>query len=183
MKKKRGSILLYTLIILSGLSIFLVEFIFFTKNRYKVYILKEKSIYELKERILEKEEEFSNATFENGIFYNGIKIMLSRKEDYYNSKVIETNEGLTKKLILENLIYLSKNSLSMANFKIIEIKDKNNNFYSLPLKKNTIYPELIILYEKVILNQKILLIEEISFTRKDSDEIIIENKKFQIMGE
>ena len=109
--------------------------------------------------------------------------MLSRKEDYYNSKVIETNEGLTKKLILENLIYLSKNSLSMANFKIIEIKDKNNNFYSLPLKKNTIYPELIILYEKVILNQKILLIEEISFTRKDSDEIIIENKKFQIMGE
>ena len=177
MKKKRGSILLYTLIILSGLSIFLVEFIFFTKNRYKVYILKDKSIYEL------KEEEFSNATFENGIFYNGIKIMLSRKEDYYNSKVIETNEGLTKKLILENLIYLSKNSLSMANFKIIEIKDKNNNFYSLPLKKNTIYPELIILYEKVILNQKILLIEEISFTRKDSDEIIIENKKFQIMGE
>lgn len=183
MKKKRGSILLYTLIILSSLSIFLVEFISFTKNRHKVYILKEKSVYEIKEKILEKEEEFSNTIFEKGIHYNGVKIMFSNKEDCYNSKIIEITEGLTKKIILEKLIYLNKNNLSTANFKVIGVKDKNNNFYSLPLKKNTIYPELVILYEKIVLNKKILLIEEISFTRKNSDEIIIENKKFQITGE
>lgn len=183
MNKKTGSILLYTLIILSTLSVFLAEFMFFTRNRHKVLYLKEKSPYEFKEKILEKEKEFSDITFKNGVLYDGIKIILSKKEEYYNSKIIEINEPSDKKISLEKLIYLNKDTLSIGNFKIKEIKDKNNIPYSLPLNKNTVYSELKVIYEKVVLNQNILIIEGIKFTRKDSDEVIIESTNFQIMGE
>ena len=73
--------------------------------------------------------------------------------------------------------------MSIGNFQIKEIRDKNNNPYSLPLNKNTVYPELKITYEKIVLNQNIIIIEGIKFTRKDSDEVIIESTNFQIMGE
>ena len=183
MKKKTGSILLYTLIILSTLSVFLAEFIFFTRNRHKVLYLKEKSPYEFKETILEKEKEFSEITFKNGVLYDGIKISLSKEDEYYDSKIIEINEPSGKKLSLEKLIYLNKDILSIGNFQIKEIRDNNNNPYSLPLNKNTVYPELKITYEKIVLNQNIIIIEGIKFTRKDSDEVIIESTNFQIMGE
>ena len=172
MKNKRGGILLYTLVILSTMIFFMTELIFFTKNRYFEQNLREKSLFPIKNKILNTENDFENAVFNKGILLKKNKIKLSSKEQYYNSKVVENSKRPDNATLLR-LMYLDGFHLSNGGFKIIQIKDKNGNSYSLPLKENTIYPDLVISYSKKVLKNVVLISETLRFTRENPDSVII----------
>ena len=178
--KNKGSSLLYVLIILSVLSVFLTGFIFFTKNRYKIFKLNSAYSYNLKIRLAENEKAFSASIYKSGIFIAGNKISLNNKYEYYNSGVIEDSTGETN---LKRLLYFKQNEKSTGGFNIADIKDQNGNKYHLPLKENMLYPELIITYEKNILNENISATESIKFIRKNNDKVNIETSSFYFKGE
>ena len=178
--KNKGSSLLYVLIILSVLSVFLTGFIFFTKNRYKILKLNSAYSYDLKTRLTENEKAFSVSIYKSGIFIAGNKILLNNKYEYYNSGVTEDNTGKTN---LKRLLYFKQSEKSTGGFNIADIKDQNGNSYHLPLKENTLYPDLIIIYEKNILNENISATESIKFIRKNNDEVNIETNSFYFEGD
>lgn len=181
MNRKKGHTLLYVLIILSTLSFFLMEFIIFTKKRYKNYSLTKESYFISVDTLIQKEYEFSDLMFRKGIFYDENKLSLENSINYYNSRIFE--DTINKSFLLKRIIYFNQDTLSLSNFKIISIKDLNNNFYHLPLEENTLYPDLEIIYEKILLEKKLLLVENINFSRIDNDEVLIETKNFHLKGE
>ncbi|WP_435308339.1 hypothetical protein [Sebaldella termitidis] len=178
--KNKGSSLLYVLIILSVLSVFLTGFIFFTKNRYKILNLNSAYSYDLKIKLAENEKAFSDSIYKSGILIAGNKISLNNKHEYYNSGVAEDSTGKTN---LKRLLYFKQNEKSTGGFNITDIKDQNGNSYHLPLKENMLYPDLIIIYGKNILNENISAAENIKFIRKNNDEINIETISFYFEGE
>ena len=178
--KNKGSSLLYVLIILSVLSVFLSEFVFFTKNRYKLLKLNSAYLYNLKTRLAENEKKFSYSLFKSSIFITGNRIKLNNKYEYYTSGITEDSTGKT---VLKRLLYLKQNEKSTGGFNITAVKDQNSNIYHLPLIENMLYPDLIIIYEKNILNENISVIENIKFIRKNNDEVTIEADSFYFEGE
>ena len=178
--KNKGSSLLYVLIILSVLSVFLTGFIFFTQNRYKILKLNSGYSYDLKKKLIHNEKVFSDSIYKSGIFSAGSRVMLNNKHEYYNSGITEDDSGNS---IVKRLIYFVPDSKSTGGFYITAVKDQYSNLYNLPLKGNTLYPDLIINYEKNILNEKISIIENIKFVRKNNDEVILETNSFYFEGE
>ena len=178
--KNKGSSLLYTFIILSVLCVFLTGFIFFTKNRYQLLKFNSVYSYNLKERLIENEEIFSASLYRSGIFTPGNKIMFTSRYEYYNSGITEDNPDETA---IKRLIYFKQNKKGTGGFNITAIQDQNNNIYNLPLKENTLYPDLTITYEKNILNINISVMENIKFFRKNNDEITIETGSLYFKGE
>ena len=173
--KNKGSSLLYVLIILSVLSVFLTGFIFFTRNRYKLLNLNSAYSYSVRKRLIENEKIFSESLYKSGLFSDAGRINLDNKYEYYNSGIDETN--------LKRLIYFKQNQKSTGGFYIIAVKDENGNVYQLPLKDNTLYPDLTITYEKNMLNENLSVIENIKFIRKNNDEVSIEASSFYFEGE
>lgn len=173
--KNRGSSLLYVLIILSVLSVFLTNFILFTKNRHKLLKLNSVYSYDLKKKLIEQETAFSGSLYKSGLFFTNYRVKLNNKFEYYNSGITKNHSGKT---VIKRLIYSDKNQESTGGFKIITIKDKNSSIYYPPLNENTVYPDLIIIYEKIILNKSISVIENIKFSRKNSNEINVETDNF-----
>lgn len=179
MNKKNGSTLLYVLITLSALSVFLAEFISFTRNRYKMVYLKNNYSYNIYKKIIQTEQNYSNIIFEKGIFYKGCIVYLENQDEYYNSIIIENSDDIE----IEKLIYLEENTFSIGNFRILSIKDSTDKIYSLPLEKNYLYPNLTITYEKTVLEKKITGTESIEFIRKNTDEVIIKLQGIRLKGE
>lgn len=179
MKKKNGSTLLYVLITLSGLSVFLSEFISFTRDRYKIVYLKNKYSYNIYKKIIQTEQNYSSIIFEKGIFYKKNILFLKDQDEYYNSIIIENSENIK----IEKLIYLEENTFSIGRYKILSIKDLNNNIYKLPLEKNSLYPNLIVTYEKTMIEKKITGTENIQFNRKNTDEVIIKSQGISLKGD
>ena len=178
--KNKGSSLLYVLIILSVLSVFLSGFIFFTRNRFKILKLNSAYSYDLKKRLIENEKTFSESLYKSGIFSADNRIMLNNKYEYFNSVITEDN---TDKAIVKRLIYSKESKKSTGGFNITAVKDQNNSIYNLPLKENTMYPDLTIIYEKNILNKNISILENIKFIRKNNDEVTVETNSFYFEGE
>jgi hypothetical protein len=178
--RNKGSSLLYVLVILSFLSVFLTSFIFFTRNRYKILKLNHGYSYSLKKKLVENEKIFSDSVYKSGIFFEGDKIILNNKSEYYNSVIIKNFQGENH---IKRLIFFKQNQESIGGFKILHIKDQNGSIYYQPLKENSLYPDLTITYQKNILNEDISFIEEIKFSRKNNDEIIIDAKSFYLKGE
>ncbi len=173
--KNKGSSLLYVLIILSVLSVFLSGFIFFTKNRYKLLKLNSAYLYNLKTRLAENEKTFPDSLFKSGLFITGNRIKLNNKYEYYNSGITEDSTG---KPALKRLLYFKQYDKSTGGFNITAVKDQNGNIYDLPLAENMLYPDLIIIYEKNILNENISVTENIKFIRKNNDEVTVETNSF-----
>lgn len=174
--KNKGSSLLYVMVILSALSVFLAGFISFTKNRYEILELNSGYFHNLKKKLIETEKAFSASVYKSGIFSKGNKINLNDKTEYYNS--VLTGEDSIKRLI-----YFKQNIKSTGGFSVLSVKDQNGNIHSVPLKENTLYPDLAIVYEKKILSENLSAVENIKFFRKNNNEVIIETKNFFIEGE
>ena len=106
--------------------------------------------------------------------------MFTSRYEYYNSGITEDNPDETA---IKRLIYFKQNKKGTGGFNITAIQDQNNNIYNLPLKENMLYPDLIIIYGKNILNENISAAENIKFIRKNNDEINIETISFYFEGE
>ena len=69
------------------------------------------------------------------------------------------------------MIFLAKDTESVANYKVKSIRDNNDNEYSLPLEENKVYSELKVVFARKILNEEILFQEKVEFRRLNSLEV------------
>ena len=165
-KKSKGASLIYVLIILSIITIFTVNFIYFLKERSNIAFVKKSIESRISKKYLEKmEEKNGKRILKKGILKNGVVIIINKKEDYFDSSITRDINGNSE---LTPLLYLRNDENSIGGFHIKEIKNENGNILKIPLQKNRVYKNLEIVYEKEVLKEKIYFKEKIDINRMNA---------------
>ena len=174
--KKRGTSLVYVLIILSVILTFSTGFIYFVHERGKITVLRGKSDKSRKisgSYLAGMENKNAERLGNRGLNVNGNQEVIKGKSDYFNKKFIISTSGQNE---LKRLLFSGNHEESIGNFKIKEIKDFSGNKYSLPLEENTVYNNLKIIYFKEVLGKEVNYREELEFKRIDSMTVEIQEK-------
>lgn len=175
-EKNRGVSLIYVLIVLSIITVFSFNFMYFVREKVKINSLVKSERKVSKSFLIQKEEENLERIMKKGIYFNNENVNLETREKYFDSNIGIDNLGKTE---LKKLIYLSSGFESVGGYRIKEVMDEDGNKYGIPLKENEVYRNLKIIYSRKVLGEEIEYEEKISFRRKSLKEIeitIIESK-------
>ena len=172
-EKNRGVSLIYVLIVLSIITVFSFNFMYFVREKVKINSLVKSERKISKSFLIQKEEENLERIMKKGIYFNNENVNLETREKYFDSNIGIDNMGKIE------LIYLSSGFESVGGYRIKEVMDEDGNKYGIPLKENEVYRNLKIIYSRKVLGEEIEYEEKISFRRKSLKETeitIIESK-------
>ena len=154
--KNSGASLVYGMVILSIISAFSINFVYYVHQKKEMVFLKS-----------QKENQNVKKIMDNGIYFNENLVTLEKKEQYFDSRL--ENDG--QEIKMKKLIFLKKDSESIGNYMVKSIKDSNENEYFLPLEENKVYGELKVVFARKILDKEILFQEKIEFKRVSPLEV------------
>ena len=167
-KRNVGASLVYVLVILSIISAFSINFVYYVQQKKDMVFLKSHKENKIEKKILvQTENKNVEKILERGINFDGNFILIGKKERYFDSILKKDGKNIESK----NLIFLVKDTESIGNYRIKSISDENNNEYSLPLEENKVYSELKIIFARKILGKEILFQEKVGFRRVSPLEV------------
>ena len=167
-KRNAGASLVYVLVILSIISAFSINFVYYVQQKKEMVFLKSSKENKIEKKFLtQKENQNMERILNKGILFDGNTVSLDKKERYFDS-ILKKNGQIIE---MKNLVFLPKETESIGNYRIKSIKDSNDNEYSLPLEENKVYSELKVIFVRKILNEEILFQEKIEFRRLNSLEV------------
>ena len=167
-KRNKGASLVYVLVILSIISAFSINFVYYVHQKKEMVFLKSQKENQFEKKFLiQKENQNVKKIMDNGIYFNENLVTLEKKEQYFDSR-LENDEQEIK---MKKLIFLKKDSESIGNYMVKSIKDSNENEYFLPLEENKVYGELKVVFARKILDKEILFQEKIEFRRINPMEV------------
>ena len=167
-KRNKGASLVYVLVILSIISAFSINFVYYVQQKKDMIFLKSHKETKIEKKFLiQKENQNIERILKNGINFDGNLVLLEKKERYFDS-VLKKDRQNTE---LKNLIFLGKDIESIGNYRIKSISDESDNEYSLPLEENKVYGELKVIFARKILDEEVLFCEKIVFKRVSPLEV------------
>ena len=167
-KRNKGASLVYVLVILSIISAFSINFVYYVQQKKDMIFLKSHKETKIEKKFLiQKENQNIERILKNGINFDGNLVLLEKKERYFDS-VLKKDRQNTE---LKNLIFLGKDIESIGNYRIKSISDESDNEYSLPLEENKVYSELKVIFGRKILGEEILFCEKVGFKRVSPLEV------------
>ena len=167
-KRNAGASLVYVLAILSIISAFSINFVYYVQQKKEMVFLKSSKENKIEKKFLtQKENQNMERILNKGILFDGNTVSLDKKERYFDSVLKKNGQTIE----IKNLVFLPKETESIGNYRIKSIKDSNDNEYSLPLEENKVYSELKVIFVRKILNEEILFQEKIEFRRLSSLEV------------
>ena len=167
-KRNAGASLVYVLVILSIISAFSINFVYYVQQKKEMVFLKSSKENKIEKKFLtQKENQNMERILNKGILFDGNTVSLDKKERYFDSILKKNGQTIEMK----NLVFLPKETESIGNYRIKSIKDTSNNEYSLPLEENKVYSELKVIFAMKILNEEILFQEKVEFRRLSSLEV------------
>lgn len=167
-KRNAGASLVYVLIILSIISAFSINFVYYVQQKKEMVFLKSSKENKIEKKFLtQKENQNMERILNKGILFDGNTVSLDKKERYFDS-ILKKNGQIIE---MKNLVFLPKETESIGNYRIKSIKDSNDNEYSLPLEENKVYSELKVIFARKILDEEILFQEKVEFRRLSSLEV------------
>ena len=167
-KRNKGASLVYVLVILSIISAFSINFVYYVQQKKDMIFLKShKETKREKKFLIQKENQNMERILKNGINFDGNLVLLEKKERYFDSVLKKDGQNAE----LKNLIFLGKDIESIGNYRIKSISDESDNEYSLPLEENKVYGELKVIFARKILDEEILFCEKIVFKRVSPLEV------------
>ena len=167
-KRNEGASLVYVLVILSIISAFSINFVYYVRQKKEMVFLKSQKENKVEKKFLvQKENQNVERILNKGILFDGNTVLLDRRERYFDS-ILKKNRQTIE---IKNLIFLAKDTESVGNYKVKSIRDNNDNEYSLPLEENKVYSELKVVFARKILNEEILFQEKVEFRRLSSLEV------------
>ena len=167
-KRNEGASLVYVLVILSIISAFSINFAYYVRQKKEMVFLKRQKENNVEKKFLiQKENQNVERILNKGILFDGNTVSIDKKERYFDS--IFKKNGQT--IEIKNLIFLAKDTESVANYKVKSIRDSSDNEHYLPLEENKVYSELKVIFARKILNEEILFQEKVEFRRLSSLEV------------
>ena len=167
-KRNKGASLVYVLVILSIISAFSINFVYYVQQKKDIIFLKSHKETKIEKKFLiQKENQNMERILKNGINFDGNLVLLEKKERYFDSVLKKDRQNAE----LKNLIFLGKDIESIGNYRIKSISDESDNEYSLPLEENKVYGELKVIFARKILDEEILFCEKIVFKRVSPLEV------------
>ena len=167
-KRNKGASLVYVLVILSIISAFSINFVYYVQQKKDMIFLKSHKETKIEKKFLiQKENQNIERILKNGINFDGNLVLLEKKERYFDSVLKKDRQNAE----LKNLIFLGKDIESIGNYRIKSISDENDNEYSLPLEENKVYSELKVIFGRKILGEEILFCEKVGFKRVSPLEV------------
>ena len=166
--KNAGASLVYVMVILSIISAFSINFVYYVHQKKEMVFLKSQKENQFEKKFLiQKENQNVKKIMDNGIYFNENLVTLDKREQYFDSRL--ENDG--QEIKMKKLIFLKKDSESIGNYMVKSIKDSNENEYFLPLEENKVYGELKVIFARKILDKEILFQEKIEFRRINPMEV------------
>ena len=166
--KNSGASLVYVMVILSIISAFSINFVYYVHQKKEMVFLKNQKENKFEKKFLiQKENQNVKKIMDNGIYFNENLVTLEKKEQYFDSVLKKDGQNIE----LKNLIFLGKDIESIGNYRIKSISDENDNEYSLPLEENKVYSELKVIFGRKILGEEILFCEKVGFKRVSPLEV------------
>ena len=166
--KNSGASLVYVMVILSIISAFSINFVYYVQQKKDMVFLKSRKESRVEKKFLvQKENQNVERILERGISFDGNSILLEKKERYFDSVLKKDGQNIE----LKNLIFLGKDIESIGNYRIKSISDESDNEYLLPLEENKVYGELKVIFARKILDEEILFCEKIVFKRVSPLEV------------
>ena len=167
-KRNKGASLVYVLVILSIISAFSINFVYYVQQKKDMIFLKSHKETKIEKKFLiQKENQNMERILKNGINFDGNLVLLEKKERYFDSVLKKDGQNAE----LKNLIFLGKDIESIGNYRIKSISDESDNEYSLPLEENKVYSELKVIFGRKILGEEILFCEKVGFKRVSPLEV------------
>ena len=167
-KRNKGASLVYVLVILSIISAFSINFVYYVQQKKDMIFLKSHKETKIEKKFLiQKENQNIERILKNGINFDGNLVLLEKKERYFDSVLKKDRQNAE----LKNLIFLGKDIESIGNYRIKSISDESDNEYLLPLEENKVYGELKVIFARKILDEEILFCEKIVFKRVSPLEV------------
>ncbi|ERK49622.1 hypothetical protein [Leptotrichia wadei] len=167
-KRNKGASLVYVLVILSIISAFSINFVYYVQQKKDMIFLKSHKETKIEKKFLiQKENQNIERILKNGINFDGNLVLLEKKERYFDSVLKKDGQNAE----LKNLIFLGKDIESIGNYRIKSISDESDNEYLLPLEENKVYSELKVIFERKILGEEILFCEKVGFKRVSPLEV------------
>ena len=167
-KRNKGASLVYVLVILSIISAFSINFVYYVQQKKDMIFLKSHKETKIEKKFLiQKENQNMERILKNGINFDGNLVLLEKKERYFDSVLKKDGQNAE----LKNLIFLGKDIESIGNYRIKSISDESDNEYLLPLEENKVYGELKVILARKILDEEILFCEKIVFKRVSPLEV------------
>ena len=167
-KRNKGASLVYVLVILSIISAFSINFVYYVQQKKDMIFLKSHKETKIEKKFLiQKENQNIERILKNGINFDGNLVLLEKKERYFDSVLKKDGQNAE----LKNLIFLGKDIESIGNYRIKSISDESDNEYSLPLEENKVYSELKVIFGRKILGEEILFCEKVGFKRVSPLEV------------
>ena len=167
-KRNAGASLVYVLAILSIISAFSINFVYYVQQKKEMVFLKSSKENKIEKKFLtQKENQNMERILNKGILFDGNTVSLDRRERYFDSALKKDGKAVE----IKNLIFLAKDTESVSNYKVKSIRDNNDNEYSLPLEENKVYSELKVVFARKILDEEILFQEKIEFGRLSPLEV------------
>ena len=167
-KRNAGASLVYVLVILSIISAFSINFVYYVQQKKEMVFLKSSKENKIEKKFLtQKENQNMERILNKGFLFDGNTVSLDKKERYFDSILKKNGQTIEMK----NLVFLPKETESIGNYRIKSIKDTSNNEYFLPLEENKVYSELKVIFARKILNEEILFQEKIEFGRLSPLEV------------
>ena len=167
-KRNKGASLVYVLVILSIISAFSINFVYYVQQKKDIIFLKSHKETKIEKKFLiQKENQNMERILKNGINFDGNLVLLEKKERYFDSVLKKDRQNAE----LKNLIFLGKDIESIGNYRIKSISDESDNEYLLPLEENKVYSELKVIFGRKILGEEILFCEKVGFKRVSPLEV------------
>ena len=167
-KRNKGASLVYVLVILSIISAFSINFVYYVQQKKDMIFLKSHKETKIEKKFLiQKENQNMERILKNGINFDGNLVLLEKKERYFDSVLKKDRQNAE----LKNLIFLGKDIESIGNYRIKSISDESDNEYLLPLEENKVYSELKVIFGRKILGEEILFCEKVGFKRVSPLEV------------
>ena len=167
-KRNKGASLVYVLVILSIISAFSINFVYYVQQKKDMVFLKSRKESKVEKKFLvQKENQNVERILESGISFDGNLILLEKKERYFDSVLKKDGQNIE----LKNLIFLGKDIESIGNYRIKSISDESDNEYSLPLEENKVYSDLKVIFGRKILGEELLFCEKVGFKRVSPLEV------------
>ena len=167
-KRNKGASLVYVLVILSIISAFSINFVYYVQQKKDMIFLKSHKETKIEKKFLiQKENQNIERILKNGINFDGNLVLLEKKERYFDSVLKKDRQNAE----LKNLIFLGKDIESIGNYRIKSISDESDNEYSLPLEENKVYSDLKVIFGRKILGEELLFCEKVGFKRVSPLEV------------
>ena len=167
-KRNKGASLVYVLVILSIISAFSINFVYYVQQKKDMIFLKSHKETKIEKKFLiQKENQNIERILKNGINFDGNLVLLEKKERYFDSVLKKDGQNIE----LKNLIFLGKDIESIGNYRIKSISDESDNEYSLPLEENKVYSDLKVIFGRKILGEELLFCEKVGFKRVSPLEV------------